>query len=73
MALTAKELAARILEIYEPDEEVIWQTFSRKQIDANYFVNMTDDQWTEFLDNYGDHEVTVDDFGIGDYLPDEVE
>ena len=71
MALTAKERAERLLELYEPDEELVWQTFSRKQIDGNFGVDLTDDQWNQFLEDYDNHEVTADDFGIGAYLPDD--
>lgn len=72
-ASVPRELAARLLELYGPDEELVWQTFFRKQIDGIYSVGMTDEQWSEFIDGYDSHEVSSDDFCIGDFLPDDLD
>jgi hypothetical protein len=61
---TAKELAAFILKNYQPDELLIWQTFSKDDIDED----MSDELWADLVERMDDVEVSASDFGITETL-----
>lgn len=62
--LNAKELSEFILKNYEPDELIIWQTFSKDDVDSN----MTDEKWAQVVDRMDNIEISQEDFGIPEVL-----
>lgn len=62
--LNAKELSEFILKNYEPDELIIWQTFSKDDVDSS----MTDEKWAQVVDRMDNIEISQEDFGIPEVL-----
>lgn len=62
--LNAKELSEFILKNYEPNELIIWQTFSKDDVDSD----MSDEKWAQVVERMDDIEISQDDFGIPEVL-----
>lgn len=60
--------AAEYFASLDPNEEVLWQAFTRSDVESMTSEEMSDDLWQEVVLLYDKNPATFEDFGIGDLI-----